>query len=464
MTGHPSAEFFKPGSFIALFLLCLTGCGSGTTATPPPTQTYPFQAAVSYEWVQEFGASDLPVFGNILPYPTQVITGIAADTTGDVVAAGYDLGSFGVLANPDHFGTNFVTKYDSNGKQIWLQQFGTEEGDFLNNVAVDASNNIYAVGTTHGALAGASNPNGIDEGTIFKMVADGSLAWQQQFTIDNAFTYPTAIAVAPDDSIILGGVYSSHTDATSAFLFVEKLDASSGAMLWQVKFGTGASASLDGLGCDSNGDVYIAAQTTGSFPGQAAGPSTSSLVKLSGADGTGKWAQVISEPNLAITTPLGLAVGSKAIVVGGATSNKFTTIGSSADIAETAFLASFNPSDGSTQWNKVLSTSYGDEITGVGVSAAGDVYALGETNGLFARGFTQPADNMMLLKFSPDGTNLSDSQFGTGPIINQEAGIGPQMAISPTGAIYIGGPIQTPFPGFSNPNNELQLFIARFAQ
>ena len=56
----------------------------------------------------------------------------------------------------------FVVKYNSSGTKQWTQQLGTSAADYARGVAVDSSGNVYAAGTTHGALDGNTSAGGSD--------------------------------------------------------------------------------------------------------------------------------------------------------------------------------------------------------------------------------------------------------------------------------------------------------------
>jgi len=48
----------------------------------------------------------------------------------------------------------FVVKYNSSGTRQWTRQLGTSAGDLTRGVAADSSGNVYAAGSTEGALDG----------------------------------------------------------------------------------------------------------------------------------------------------------------------------------------------------------------------------------------------------------------------------------------------------------------------
>ncbi len=86
------------------------------------------------------------------------IDSVVVDGSGDVYVTGCTEGDLG--------GTNagnddaFLAKYDGLGNQMWIVQFGTEDGERWNYVAVDGSG-VYISGETGGDLGG-TNAGGYD--------------------------------------------------------------------------------------------------------------------------------------------------------------------------------------------------------------------------------------------------------------------------------------------------------------
>ncbi len=78
----------------------------------------------------------------------------------------------------------FVAKYDADGNQVWLQEFGTPLRDTSNGVALDAMGNVFVVGTTNGSF-GAPNLGGADV-YLAKFDSDGNEIWIHQFGTDAA--------------------------------------------------------------------------------------------------------------------------------------------------------------------------------------------------------------------------------------------------------------------------------------
>ena len=108
-----------------------------------------YNSSGTKQWTKQLGSSS-----------ADYATGVAVDSSGNVYAAGY--------TNGDLDGSNaggwdlFVVKYNSSGTKQWTQQLGSSGGDGAYGVAVDSSGNVYAAGTTKGALDGNTNAGSYD--------------------------------------------------------------------------------------------------------------------------------------------------------------------------------------------------------------------------------------------------------------------------------------------------------------
>jgi Ca2+-binding RTX toxin-like protein len=98
------------------------------------------------EWIRQFGTSGADGL---------FIGGLEIDSQDNIFVTGYTNGSLGGL-NAGSFDA-WVARYDTNGNQVWIQQFGTSESDYATNLAVDNSGKVYITGFTEGSLGGINN-------------------------------------------------------------------------------------------------------------------------------------------------------------------------------------------------------------------------------------------------------------------------------------------------------------------
>jgi hypothetical protein len=117
-----------------------------------------YDSAGNQSWFRQFGSSDSDV-GNA----------VAVDAAGNSWIAGSVDPQGGA---PDAF----VAKYDSAGTRLWIQQFGSQFGEFAKGVVVDVGGNAYVTGFTNGDFGGpnAGGDNG-DDAFVFKLDPNGNL-------------------------------------------------------------------------------------------------------------------------------------------------------------------------------------------------------------------------------------------------------------------------------------------------
>ncbi len=101
---------------------------------------------------------------------------VATDSKGNVLVAGYtDSPLQGTHAGLDDA---FVRKYDPDGNELWTQQFGTSGSDNANAVAVDSEDNVLVAGYTLGI-----QPLSVEDSEAFvhEYDSDGNELWTEQF-------------------------------------------------------------------------------------------------------------------------------------------------------------------------------------------------------------------------------------------------------------------------------------------
>jgi hypothetical protein len=78
----------------------------------------------------------------------------------------------------------FLAKYDTNGNQVWIQQFGTSGSDNAFGIDIDSDGFIYLTGYTTGDLGGTNaggDSVGAEDAFLAKFDSDGNLLGISQF-------------------------------------------------------------------------------------------------------------------------------------------------------------------------------------------------------------------------------------------------------------------------------------------
>ena len=211
--------------------------------------------------------------------------GVAVDGGGNSYIAGSTAGDLG--------GTNqgsddaFIVKYDSDGAQQWIRQFGTSSADCGNGIAVDSSGNSYITGYTEGNLGGPNQ--GSQDAFIVKYDSGGTVQWTRQ---TGSASSDLAVDVAVDgsgNSYITGYTYGDLGGPNQGGLdaFIVKYD-SDGAQQWIRQFGTNSPDCGNGIAVDSSGNIYITGRTEGDLGGPNRGGTDVFAVKYD-TGGTVQW-------------------------------------------------------------------------------------------------------------------------------------------------------------------------------
>jgi hypothetical protein len=141
----------------------------------------------TFKWIREIAVNG-----------TTVVNGIAIDRQDNLFLTGRATGTVATSV----FRTDaFALKYDTNGVQKWVRQFGSVENDIGTAITVDRNGKVYITGTTGGTLAGTSA--GQTDGFITQFDTNGNQQWLKQFgTSSNDFT--TSVALDSSSNVYIG--------------------------------------------------------------------------------------------------------------------------------------------------------------------------------------------------------------------------------------------------------------------
>ena len=110
---------------------------------------------------------------------------VAVDEEGHLYVAGWISGA---LRGQIQVGETdaFLRKYDRNGVEVWTRQFGTDDEDRIEGIAVDGDGNLYAAGWTRGRFPGHAGLGELDiyvrtDAFVSRFDSDGRELWTRQF-------------------------------------------------------------------------------------------------------------------------------------------------------------------------------------------------------------------------------------------------------------------------------------------
>lgn len=220
---------------------------------------------------------------------------IQADGSGNVLITGVcendtDFDPSGAVATTS--GGAFVLKLDADGDLVWVKAIPSASG---RSVAMDASGNVTAVGTFQsttdldpGPGSAPATPEAVDV-FIVRLTSNGNYIWSAVVGGDDEDSVGT-VYVDSGGSPYLAGYFSDGVDldpgpdevlATEAGLYVLKLSPS-GLYQWGIALGPLASQDAPGIGVGINGDVFVAANFSGTVDFDS-GPGTEILTSNVGA-------------------------------------------------------------------------------------------------------------------------------------------------------------------------------------
>lgn len=405
-------------------------------------------------------------------------TSLAVDTDNNVYTAGrqsasgihdYDPGP-GTFFLDGANGTGYICKLTTAGDFVWAKQLPT--GSTMENIKVDAAQNVYVVG--HYSLTLDFDPGpavfnltsaGQNDVFILKLDAAGDFLWAKSLGGPLA-NLGLSIAVGADGSVYTTGYFSGTSDFDPGpgtvnmtggnDCFVSKLSAN-GDYVWALQI-QGSINQGHSLIIDAAGDLIISGifQGTKDFdPGVGAFNLTSNgggdvfILKLN-SSGAFIWAKSVggigSDSDEAVTTdPSGNVYVTGRFTFApdfdpGPGTFTLTTLG-----AEDAFVLKLN-SSGDLVWAKQLGGSSSEQGRDIKADAAGNVYTTGLFVGTadfdpgpstFMLTSPVPSTDIFISKLDADGDFVWAVNFG-----GATADHGLSIALDAAGYIYSSGYFQ----------------------
>lgn len=204
-------------------------------------------------WTRQFGTSEY-----------DAVNAVSVGPDGTVFVAGSTQGA--LAATHEGSWDAFVVALDEEGQDVWMRQFGTEERDLVNSVAVASDGTVIAAGVTAGSLEGA--PEGALDGFVRAFDGQGSVLWTNQFGSE-ARDDVNAVAVGSDGTVFAAGTTEGRlgdVQVGSWDGFVVALDREGRAVATR-QFGTETCDDVTSVVVESSGTVFVAGQTCGEFGG-----------------------------------------------------------------------------------------------------------------------------------------------------------------------------------------------------
>jgi len=329
----------------------------------------------------------------------QKMRAVTTDTQGNIFVGGV----------VNYYGDYFVAKYNSVGDTIWTAVYNYGQWDYLQDIAVDESGNVYATGRSQ--LSGA----GYDIVTV-SFDPSGTLRWSQRqlgFGASNDAAGDMTID-SEGNLIVVGGVGTENTGTTDIATLKYSSD---GILIWS-RFHDENSGN-DGANkvvLDENDNIYIIGSADNNY----------CTLKYS-ADGTLLWVNTYDGPQNSLDWGNAIALDSENnVYVTGAA----YVANSHPDIATIKY-----DSSGSEEWVQLYGCSGMDNGSDSGYQIAadidGNIIVAGESDSW------EYADDIVILKYNPDGQTIWEERY-TASGGYESQGV-KDMILDEAGSIYLVG-------------------------
>lgn len=380
---------------------------------PGPGVHYDTSSFTSYNiFIQKFDSNGiLQWVNNIGGSNNDQGTSIATDDTGNVYLGALVKGlvdldpDTGVFLTSSNGGYDFVIiKFDPSGRFVWGHRFGGIVDDWVVQIDVDDSGNVYATGRFSDSLDFDPGPGFDwkysppmdDNSFVMKLNRDGSYGWCHDLGSYYG-DFGSAVHIAPDGNVLFGGAFNvtvdfdpgpgsdirTSVDGSDAYLL--KLNPA-GNFIWVQTFGE----QLESITTSNDGSIHI----TGTFqftvdfdPGMGVESRTSQgfvdwfVLKLS-SGGTFRWVQVFGDNSTSydVGSCIKVDLAGNVLVCGyfGGTVDFDPGSGSVSHIADDddAFLLSLD-STGNFNWVNVITGIWSQKALAIDLDSTGVLYEVG---------------------------------------------------------------------------------------
>jgi hypothetical protein len=390
-------------------------------------------AADRPQWIRQFGT-----------WSAEEAWAVETGSGGTVHVAG---GTAGRMTARKGSWDAYVVTFDSEGRELWRRQPGTESYDAALDVATDADGNVYLVGETRGALGGPRR--GDFDAFIIKLDAAGGLLWKRQPGTSEIDSAQGAATDADGNVYMVGRTYGSLAGSEKGGEhdpFVIKFDRD-GATLWSRQPGTTGNDDAASVAADINGDVYVFG-TTATLDGYS---SALFVIKFD-RDGGTVWRRPLTAEGQHRAGRIALDTEGNIYLTGHTTGR----LGGSAKGGVDAFLIKLDRS-GSMLWRRQPGGSPSDFASGVASDPAGNVHIAGGTAEVLDG--RQTAGDVPVMKLDPDGQFVWRDLPGI-PAVPEFAR---DIAIAADGTLYVAGTTRGALGGSKlGPLNDRDAFLIKY--
>ncbi|AHF92926.1 calcium-binding protein [Opitutaceae bacterium TAV5] len=339
--------------------------------------------------------------------------GIVTDASGNIYVVGYlsstagkSISLAGVSVTAQGGNDGYVLKLNNAGAAQWVKVIGGTGSESAKSVTVDASGNVFVIGSLNGTagqaigLAGVSvTAQGSNDGFVLKLNSAGVGQWAKVMGSTNS-DYAEKVVLDSSGNVYVSGYVNQTANQTVNLAgisvtaqggndgYVLKLN-SAGAGQWAKILGHSNSDYVRGLAVDGSGNVYVAgelnrtANQTVNLAGitvTAQGNLDGYVLKLNSA-GAGQWAKILGHSSSDYLKGLAVDGSGNVYVVG----NFSRTAGQTVNLAGITVTAKGNQDGyvlklntaGAGQWARIIGHTDSDYTNGLALDAANNIYIFG---------------------------------------------------------------------------------------
>lgn len=326
------------------------------------------------------------------------VNDVALDSSGAIDIVGSIGGAAKLWATDLTFngGTDaVVAQFAPDHTVRWAKTFGYEGVQEALGVALDPSQNVYAVGGFEGTiLSGTDVLNAVGSRSAFllKLDKDGTWVWGRAWGSGHAIA--RAAAASPSGNVVVAGEFdgpidfgsSEHVSQGGADAFIITIDPN-GQVLWSKAFGNANVQHVSRVAVDAQGNLAIAGRSSGDIDfggGAVQAPNESVFLAVYGPDGGYKWAvqhevgadgEAVSRTSVAFDQAGNVILGGAFRSIANLGTGPLTSHGD-ADV----FVASYS-SAGAALWSRSYGDAYSQALRGLAYDPKGGLALAGSFRG-----------------------------------------------------------------------------------
>jgi len=341
-----------------------------------------------------------------------VLTGQKTATTQSAVSIAYPQSTYqgGTVVDDKHVLNAVPNVSASDSFTISITKAGvtTDVAIDLSNVSGDLTlDNINAYVNQQLAAAGFSTRFG--RAQTGGSLTDRTATWGEKIDYRPGETVTLSSSQA-SASLYIAGISGKPTDSAGKLIKLENLDTTPTSTFSKNIAPDSGTATAKATAVDSNGNVYVIGDTTGSFGNEVNQASQDVYLTKYDSAGNVQWTKLLGSSDTA--SAYGLAVDpttGQVVVAGGVTDHLTpTAIGRGTD----NFVAKYD-GEGNQLWLRQVASSNNDQANSVSIDSAGNVYVGGQLSGALSGQTSAGGVDASLTKLSSKGALVYQRQFGT---------------------------------------------------